>query len=383
MNSNKPGKRPIWKRTSMRILLVIVVLLIGGAYWLLKSEPLPPAKGSGEFMQAIVFHDYGTADVLRLERIEKMLPNENQVLIKVHAAAANPLDWHRMRGTPYLMRVGGSGVGKPVDTRLGADVAGEVVAVGSAVTQFKPGDQVFGTAGGAFAEFARASQRRIALKPATLSFEEAAALPVAAITALQALRDKGQLRAGQKVLINGASGGVGTFAVQIAKSFGAEVTGVCSTRNLELVRSLGADHVVDYTKEDFAASPQKYDVVLDNVGNRTLSDFRRVLTPNGIYVLVGGGGPDAGKWVGPFTRPLHGLVLAPFVSQRFTMVLADITQDDLSLLTKLIAEKKMRVVIDRTYPLDRTPDAIRYLEDGHARGKVIVSVIANSPAESS
>lgn len=372
MNIHKTPKRPLLKRTSIRILLVVAVLLVG-AVWFLQPEPPPPARGSGEFMKAILYHDYGTAEVLRLEETEKMLPNENQVLIKVRAAAANPLDWHYMRGTPYFMRME-SGFRKPNDPRIGTDVAGVVVEVGSGVTQFKPGDEVFGVAGGAFAEYARASQKRIALKPASLTFEQAAAVPIAAITALQALRDKGKLQAGQKVLINGASGGVGTFAVQIAKSFGADVTGVCSTRNLELVRSLGADHVIDYTKDDFTQGEQRYDVIVDNVGNRTLSEIRRVLNANGNYVIVGGGGPDAGNWLGPMMLPLKAAMLSPFVSENMSMILAEVTTSDLTALGDLMQAGKVTPIIDKTYPLAEVPAAIRYLEGGRARGKVVISV---------
>jgi NADPH:quinone reductase-like Zn-dependent oxidoreductase len=324
-------------------------------------------------MDAIVYHDYGTADVLRLEKVEKLLPGDNQVLIKVRAAAANPLDWHYMRGTPYIMRMG-SGFSQPKSPRLGVDVAGEVVAVGGNVTRFKPGDEVFGTAPGAFAEFALAGESKLALKPDGMTFAEAAAIPVAALTALQGLRDKGHLQTGQTVLINGASGGVGTYAVQIAKSMGAEVTGVCSTRNLELVQSLGADHVVDYTKEDFTRSGQTYDLILDNVGTLPLSDLRRALKPAGIAVLIGGGGPDAGHWIGPLARPIGAFFYSPFVSQKFGMFMAQINTDDLMALKSLMEEHKVRSVIDRTYPLSETPEAIRYLEQGHARGKVIITV---------
>jgi NADPH:quinone reductase-like Zn-dependent oxidoreductase len=272
------------------------------------------------------------------------------------------------------MRLGETGLGKPVDPRMGVDVAGEIEAVGKNVTQFKPGDAVFGASGGAFAEYAVASPRRVALKPANLTFEQAAAVPVAALTALQGLRDTGKIKPGQKVLINGASGGVGTFAVQIAKALGAEVTGVCSTRNVEMVRALGADHVIDYTKEDFTAGAQRYDVVLDNVGNRPLSALRSVATAEGIVVLIGGGGPDDGHWIGPMARPIQALVMSPFVSQQVDMLLADINKDDLQAMSKLMETKQVTPVIDRTYKLSETAEAIRYLEGGRARGKVIITV---------
>jgi NADPH:quinone reductase-like Zn-dependent oxidoreductase len=326
-------------------------------------------------MKAIVYHNYGSPDVLRLEEIAKPVPNDNQVLVKVRAASVNPLDWHYMEGTPYLIRIFGAGLFKPTVTRLGVDYSGTVEAVGRKVTQFKPGDEVFGGKTGAFGEYVCAlADRAIVLKPAGVTFEQAASLPIAAITALQGLRDKGHVLAGQKVLINGASGGVGTFAVQIAKSFGAEVTGVCSTRNLDMVRSIGADHVIDYTKEDFTRSGQNYDVIIDNVGNHSMLECRRVLNPKGKYVLIGGGGVNDSPWIGPLASVIKGLVLAPFVSQDMGMMLADLNQKDLTALGDLIQTGKVTPVIDRLYPLRDLPAAIRYLEKGHARGKVIIMV---------
>ncbi len=359
------------RKKSMRTMLLVLAVVFATCWSITAAST--PGRGNGELMRAIVYHEYGTADVLRLEEVEKPAPGDNQVLIRVRAAAANPFDWHYMRGTPYIMRMD-AGLFKPKSTRLGVDVAGQIVAVGKDVTQFKLGDEVFGTAGGAFAEYARASENRIVLKPANLTFEQAAAVPVAALTALQGLRDKGRLQPGQKVLINGASGGVGTFAVQIAKTFGAQVTGVCSTRNVEMVRSLGADHVVDYTREDFSQSSDRYDLILDNVGNRSLADFRRVLNPKGVYVLIGGGGPDDGRWIGPFARVIKAYLLSPFVSEELVMLLASINREDLALMSKLMETNKVTPVIDRTYPLSEVPEAIRYLEKGHARGKVIISV---------
>ncbi len=372
MNSTKTPKRPLLKRKSTRMVLLLLVLGFA-AFWFLRPEPPPPARGSSEFMKAIVYHEYGSADVLRLDQVEKLLPNDNQVLIGVRAAAVNPLDWHYMRGTPYLMRMG-SGLRKPNDTRVCVDVAGQVEAVGRDVTKFKPGDEVFGVAGGACAEYARGSEKRIALKPANLTFEQAAAVPVAAITALQGLRDKGKIQPGQKVLINGASGGVGTFAVQIAKSFGADVTGVCSTRNVEMLRSLGADHVIDYTKEDFTQGEERYDLILDNVGTQPLSGFRRVLKPDGTLVMIGGGGPNEGRWIGPLARPVKAFLLSPFVSQNMVMFIAEVNPDDLNFLKGLMEAGKVTPVIDRTYPLSEAPEAIRYLEEGHARGKVVITL---------
>jgi NADPH:quinone reductase-like Zn-dependent oxidoreductase len=278
-----------------------------------------------------------------------------------------------MRGTPYFMRVTGTGFLRPKDTRLGVDLAGQVEAVGRNVTRFKPGDEVFGTGGGAFARYARASEKKLALKPANITFEQAAAVPVAALTALQGLRDKGKLQPGQKVLVNGASGGVGTFAVQIARALGADVTGVCSTRNLEMVRSLGAHRVIDYTREDFTKSGQRYDLILDCVGNQPLLPFRRALNPDGICVIIGGGGPRDGLWLGPLPRMVRALLLARFASQRFVPLLAEIRRDDLAFLGDLMQSGKVTPVIDRTFPLSQVPDAIRYLEKGHARGKVVIT----------
>jgi NADPH:quinone reductase-like Zn-dependent oxidoreductase len=273
------------------------------------------------------------------------------------------------------MRMMIGGLRKPKDPRVGVDYAGTVEAVGKNVTQFKPGDEVFGNRSGAFAEYLCArADRAIALKPPNMTFEQAASVPVAAITALQGLRDKGKVQPGQKVLINGASGGVGTFAVQIAKTFGADVTGVCSTRNLELVRSLGADHVIDYTKDDFTKGDKRYDVILDNVGTQPLSGFRRVLKPNGICVMIGGGGPNDGRWVGPMARPIKAKVMSPFISQKMGMMMAQSNKDDLNILADLMQSGKVTPVIDRTYPLNQIADAIRYLEQGHARGKVVITV---------
>jgi NADPH:quinone reductase-like Zn-dependent oxidoreductase len=321
-----------------------------------------------------VYCDYGSADVLRLEEVEKPTPEDDQVLIKVHAAAVNPLDWHFMRGTPYPMRLQ-AGLRKPQVTRLGVDFAGTVEAVGSKVTQFKPGDDVFGGRTGAFAEYVCAGEdRAVVLKPANVTFEQAASVPIAAVTALQALRDRGQVKPGQKVLINGASGGVGTFAVQIAKSFGAEVTGVCSSRNVDMVRAIGADHVIDYTREDFTKSGQRYDVILDNVVNHSVSECRRVLRPKGKYIIIGGGGPDAGRWIEPFAAPIKAFALSRFVSQDMGMFLAQLNKKDLSTLGDLMQAGTVTPVIDRRYPLSEVPAAIRYLEEGHARGKVVINL---------
>jgi NADPH:quinone reductase-like Zn-dependent oxidoreductase len=321
-------------------------------------------------MKAILFTQYGSPDVLQLTEVEKPTPNENQVLVKVHTAAANPLDWHRMRAKPFLVRMG-DGLRKPKNPKLGADIAGRVEAVGKNVTEFKPGDEVFGAIGaGGFAEYVCGREDRLELKPANCSFEQAAAAPVAAYTALQGLRDHGQIQPGQKVLVNGASGGVGHFAVQIAKSYGAEVTGVCSTRNLDMVRSIGADHVVDYTREDFTRTGQCYDLIYDATGNRSVFAYRRALKPQGRCVIAG------------FTslpRWFEHMVLGPFVSKRGDkkigmMGVSNANKEDLVFIKELLESGKVVPVIDRRYPLSETAEAIRYLEKGHARGKVIITV---------
>ena len=334
-------------------------------------ESAPVLEGQTELMKAIVNRCYGSPDVLTFEDVEKPTPADNEVLVKVHAASVNPLDWHYMRGSPYLMRLG-SGIGAPKDSRVGVDFAGTVEAVGDEVTEFKPGDEVFGGRSGAFAEYVIIpDDRALVMKPANVTFEQAASVPIAAITALQALRDKGQLKSGQKVLINGASGGVGTFAVQIAKSFGAEVTGVCSTRNVEMVRSIGADHVFDYTKEDYTESDQVYDLIIDNVGNHSLSANRRVMAADGTLVILGG---SKGNWLGPLMRPINAIMLSPFVSQEFILILAKLDRDDLAILGDLMSDGKVTPVIDRSYELSEVPDAIRYSEEGHARGKILINV---------
>ena len=325
-------------------------------------------------IKAIVYSDYGVAN-LKLADIEKPVPTDEQVLVRVHAASVNPYDWHFVEGTPYVMRAMGLGLRKPKNIRLGTDFAGTVEAVGKNVTQYKPGDEVFGGATGAFGQYVtRRSTGSIAPKPAAVSFDQAAALNIAGITALQAVRDHGKVQPGQKVLINGASGGVGTFAVQIAKSYGADVTGVCSARNAELVQSLGADHVIDYSKEDFTKGEQRYDVVIDNVANHSLSECRKVLTPNGIYVMIGGGGATDQGFLGAVGNVLRASVYSRFVKQKMGFMMAQPTPLDLSLLAGMVESGKLKVVIDRTYKLPETTEAIRYVEEGHARGKVIITV---------
>jgi NADPH:quinone reductase-like Zn-dependent oxidoreductase len=320
-------------------------------------------------MKAILFTKYGSPDVLQFTEVEKPAPQDKQVLVKVYAASVNPLDWHRMRATPFLVRMG-EGVLKPTNPKLGADVAGKVEAVGSSVTEFQPGDEVFGVCSGSFAEYALAGTGKLALKPANLSFEAAAAVPVAAFTALQGLYEKGQIQAGQKVLINGAAGGVGTFAVQIAKSFGAEVTGVCSTPKLDMVRSIGADHVIDYTRQDFSRNGQHYDLIYDAVGNRSVFAYVRALSSSGKCVLAG------------FTslpRLLEHMVLGPRMSkaggkQIIGQGMASTSQENLLVIKELLEVGKVVPVIDRCYPLSKTGEAISYLEKGHAGGKVVITV---------
>ena len=325
-------------------------------------------------IKAIVYCDYGVAN-LKLANIEKPVPADDQILVRVHAASVNPYDWHFIEGTPYFMRAMGVGLRKPKNIRLGTDFAGTVETVGKDVTQYKPGDEVFGGSAGAFGQYlCRRSTGSVALKPAGVTFEQAAAINIAGITALQAVRDKGKVQPGQKVLINGASGGVGTFAVQLAKSYGADVTGVCSTRNVELVQSLGADHVIDYTKEDFSKGDQRYDVLIDNVANHSLSESRRVLTANGIYVMVGGGSANEQGLVGALGKALNAAVYSRFIKQKMGMMMAQPSTADLTLLAGMVESGKLKTVIDRTYKWDPTVDAIRYVEEGHARGKVIITV---------
>jgi len=321
-------------------------------------------------MKAIVYSCYGSPNVLELADVAKPIPADDELLVRIQAAAVNPLDWHYMRGSPYFMRLM-AGLGAPTITRLGVDFSGTVEAVGKDVTRFKPGDEVFGGRTGAFADYVTIRESRaVTLKPDNVTHEQAASVPIAAITALEALRDKGQLQPGQKVLINGASGGVGTFAVQIAKSLGAEVTGVCSTRNVDMVRAIGADHVFDYKKENYTESGEQYDLIVDMVGNHPLGANRKVLRPEGRMVLVGGG---KGDWIGPMMRPLQAMLVSPFVDQEIITLLAGLDSDDLALLGELMESGEVTPVLDRRFPLSEVPAAIRYSEEGHARGKIIIT----------
>jgi NADPH:quinone reductase-like Zn-dependent oxidoreductase len=358
---------------------VILLALVGWffiAYWMSTNE-CDRKTAAHNPMKAILHCEYGGPEVLKVEEVEKPVPNDNQLLVKVRAASVNPLDL-TIRG-PLLLRPL-FGLRKPKDTRLGVDYAGTVEAVGKNVTNFKPGDEVFGGREGALAEYVCVlADRAVVLKPANMTFEQAASVPVAAITALQGLRDKGKIQPGQKVLVNGASGGVGTFAVQIAKSFGTEVTGVCSTRNVDLVRSIGADHVIDYTKEDFTKTDQRYDLIFDLVGNHSFSERRRILNPSGICVMAGIGG--AGWHDGMAMRlagELNAYVASRFVSQKFVAYIATLTKADLTILGDLMQSGKVIPVIDRTYKLSEVSAALGYLEEGHARGKVVITVEQNN-----
>ena len=322
-------------------------------------------------MQAVVYDRYGSADVLRLVELDKPVPEDDEVLVRVRAASINPYDWHFMAGVPYLMRLQ-FGLRKPKRGRPGVDLAGEVEAVGENVTEFRPGDEIFGWWDGAFAEYVAVSQDQLALKPRESTFEQAAAVPLAGLTALQLLRDTGQIQRGQKVLINGASGGVGTCAVQVAKSFGAEVTGVCSTRNVDMVRSIGADHVIDYTSEDFTRGDRRYDLILDNVGNRSLTACRRALNSKGIYIASFG--RRHRRWLGPLPYLFRMRALSLFVSQKMVSRTAKPNKEELLRLKELLETGKLSPVIDRRYGLDEVPEAMRYLEEGHAQGKIVISV---------
>jgi NADPH:quinone reductase-like Zn-dependent oxidoreductase len=367
------GRRILWT-----VLGILAIALAALAFALSHEEDCGPASAlapGAATMKAVVRRCYGPPEVLALEDVEKPVPAAGQVLVKVRAAALNPLDWHYMRAEPYLMRLE-TGFGAPKNPRLGVDFAGVVEAVGPGVTKYKPGDAVFGGRFGALAEYVTvAEDGNFARMPAVAGFEEAAGVNVAAVTALQALRDAAHVKPGQSVLINGASGGVGSFAVQIAKSMGAEVTGVSSTRNLELVRSLGADHVIDYTQADFTRGHRRYDVILDNVANRGVLEVRRVLEPHGRHVVIGGGGTDANPWFGAFALPLKGMVVSWFVEQDVgKFFLSHASSEDLAALAGLMQSGAIRTVIDRRYPLADVADAVRYLETGRARGKVIVTM---------
>jgi len=365
-------------RTLSKILigfLVLVVLAISSLAVALSHSSAcgtAPSVVPSQPMKAALHRCYGSADIVRVETIERPVPADQGVLVRVHATSINPLDWHTMHGEPYLMRIG-SGWGTPTDPSLGTDFSGTVEAVGRFVTQFKPGDEVFGIGHAAFAQYLRLPQgAAMVLKPANVTFEQAAAAPVAGITALQALRDHGQLKPGQKVLINGAGGGVGTFAVQIAKAMGADVTAVTNPGSVELMRSLGADNVIDYTREDFTTNTVRYDVILDMSGSHPLSAYRGVMTPTGTYVLAGD--TSKGAWGGPLAGFGKALIVAKFVNQKLVPFIAQTNPADLAILADMLRKGQVKPVIDRQYRLDQIAAAIGYQETGHARGKVLVTM---------
>ena len=357
------------------VLIVVVAVIAALAATLshntaCTAAPEPPAGAT--LMKAIAYRCYGSPDVARLESLPRPTVADGRMLVKVRAASVNPLDWHYLRGEPYIMRMS-VGTGAPKDIRLGVDFAGVVEAVGNGVTRYKPGDEIFGGADGSFGEYVTVREAgSVALKPANMTFEQAAAVPIAAITALQALRDQGKVQAGQKVLINGASGGVGTFAIQLARQFGAQVTAVCSGRNAALVRSLGADQVIDYTRQDVTRGLQRYDLIIDTVGTHTISEFRRVLNPQGTLVIVGAA--SAGRWIGGLSGALQAMIVSPFVKQKVGFFLAKLNHDDLDYLGTLMLEGKLVPVIDRRYTLAETAEALRYVEAGHSRGKVVIAI---------
>jgi NADPH:quinone reductase-like Zn-dependent oxidoreductase len=365
----------ILKWTVRAFLAVVILAFVAGliAYWRSTNECDRNAAPTNP-MKAIRYCEYGSPDVVKLDEVERPVPADNQVLIKVRAASLNAFDVYLIRDS-WLGRLI-FGLRKPRDTRLGQDIAGQVEAVGKNVTQFKPGDEVFGISRGALAEYACTFERALASKPPNVSFEQAASLPLAGLTALQGLRE-GKIQPGQKALINGATGGVGTFAVQIAKSLGAEVTAVCSTRNVDLVRSIGADHVIDYTKEDFTKSDQRYDVIFDNVGNHSFSERRRVLNPKGICVLagMGGAGVKGSEAIGRIAGNIFtACALSSFTDQKFAQYRTKSSKQDLIMLGDLVETGKLRPVVERTYKLNDAPEALRYLNEGHARGKIVIAV---------
>ena len=360
------------RRWISRVVLLSLAAFVGvaGVTYFRSTNDCPDPRRAAPTagMKAVIFCDFGSPDVLRLETIEKPTPTDSQVLVRVRASSINAGDWHAMRGTPYVARFV-MGWRKPSEIRFGTDFAGTVESVGRAVTQFSPGDSVFGGRTGAVAEYVTVRESRLVPMPANVTFEQAAAVPVAAITALQGIRDHGKVRAGQKVLINGASGGVGTFAVQIAKSLGATVTGVCSSRNVDLVRSIGADYVIDYTATDFTKAAERYDVIIDIVGNHSLSDLKGVLTPTGKYVMIGG---PAGNWIAPLPRVAGAMIRSRLGSHEMRFFIAQLNQPDLMVLHDLMKSGQMTSVIDRVYTLSEVRKAVAYVETGRARGKVIV-----------
>jgi NADPH:quinone reductase-like Zn-dependent oxidoreductase len=365
------------RRAKILSIVLLAVLLVGSFAFALShnnacgAAPATPAGVAS--MKAATYRCYGSPDVVKIENVAKPAAGDHGLLIRVHAASVNPLEWHFIRGEPYLIRVAMTGMGAPTNVRLGTDFAGTVEAVGKLVTRFKPGDEVFGASGGALAEYITAWEGgAVVPKPANVTFEEAAAVPVAGITALRALR-RGKIQAGQKVLVNGAGGGVGTFTVQLAKAFGTEVTAVTNTGNLELVHSIGADHVIDYTHEDFTRGSSRYDLIVDCGGGHPLTAYRRVLTPTGIYIEVGEVG--MGKWIEPFTGAVTQPLLSSLGKQQFTGLFPNpLSAEDLTTVRSLLESGKVKPVIDRRYSLEQTSQALRYLETGKVRGKLVVTI---------
>lgn len=352
------------------IVIAIASLMITLSYTTDCSDTPTTQPGENK-IKAVVHHCYGSAEQLAIEWVEKPVPADDEVLVKVQRAGVNPLDYHIMRGSPYIMRLG-SGIGKPQRSIMGADFSGIVESVGKDVTKFKPGDQVFGGTRGSYSEYLTIGEDRgIALMPSNMSFDQSASVAVAAITALQALRNHGELQAGERILINGASGGVGTFAVQIAKAMGAEVAGVCSTRNVEMVKSLGADHVFDYKKEDYTESGEKYDLIVDMVGNHSISKNRDALVPGGRLIIVGGA---KGNWLAPFIQPVSAMIQDSFVDETLKFFVAEFKQSDFEYLAELMQAGKVKPQIDRHYKLDEIAEAITYSESQRARGKIIIDV---------
>jgi NADPH:quinone reductase-like Zn-dependent oxidoreductase len=364
-----------WSGLVLGVVFLVACVAFAVAYLRSSNACEDPGTFSPEHpMRAVVYCRYGPPEVLRVDNVEKPAPKDDQLLVRVRAAALNPLDWHVIRGSPYFMRMT-AGLRMPKDIQVGVDFSGIVEAVGSKVTRFRPGDEVFGARDGAFAQYVTVGEDgAVVAKPGNITFEQAAGIPIAGITALEAVRDGARIGPGQTLLINGASGGVGTFAVQIAKAYGARVTGVCSTRNLEMVRQLGADDVIDYTQEDFTKGDRKFDVILDNVGNRSVSECRRALAPQGKYILIGGGGPKNQGLFGPLWRIAGTEVASKFARQDLRFFMANMNGKDLAVLADLIRSGKVTPVIDRTYPLGEIKDAVAYLEKGHARGKVVLTV---------
>ncbi|HEX4932567.1 MAG TPA: NAD(P)-dependent alcohol dehydrogenase [Gemmatimonadaceae bacterium] len=361
-------------RLLARVTLGVVVLAIvaGGVAWM-RSDNECPAPGSpveGDAMRGYLRCDYGPPSVLRLASLSRPVPADSEVLVRIHAVSLNPADWHELRGTPAVARIG-MGLRKPAGLRIGSDFAGVVELVGSRVSRFQPGDSVWGARTGAFAEYVTVREGRLMPKPARITLEQAAAIPVAAVTALQGVRDQGGVRSGQRVLVNGASGGVGTFAVQVAKAMGAHVTGVCSSRNVALVQSLGADRVIDYTTTDFTTLGERYDVIVDMVGNHSLSALGGVLASGGTYVMVGG---PKGDWIDPLPRAAATVARGWIGKERWRFFIASFSTPDLTYLNELVESGRMTPVVDRTYPFDSLPAAMEYLESGRARGKVVVRV---------